>query len=277
MRSVLHHWCFYTYEKDEIVMNLFAGWFVAAALGAKFDKRTRRRLQPHCTRVNQLLARYVQRDYTDTCTMADKQAKSLCDMLIEYSKIEAVYQELLDDNLRLWDEILPSLVKAGETSVPRVMSKLNKLSNLVNAEGGLRPLSHLYQLKTTKSTLKDVPAIVDTLDIIHWQGILDLVQRRTKEAEEKFLQVLTEYEMVRLGDTLGYMLTLGAISFMGISHMETSEVGIAAEFLERAVAGYTRGLGADHHRTMEVKKHLSECRARVEEGESDPSFSDKTK
>ena len=110
MHSVLHHWCFHTFEEDKAIMSWLALIIVASAVPSEtvlHYSLIQRRLLPHCDRVYSMLQRYLQeafknREYLPSLSSACYQLGYLYSNQGKMKEAEDMYLRALAGKEKAW-------------------------------------------------------------------------------------------------------------------------------------------------------------------------------
>ena len=121
MHSVLHHWCFHTFEEDKATMSWLALIIVVSAVSSEtvlYYSLIQRRLLPHCDHVYSMLQRYLQeafknREYLPSLSGACHQLGLLYKNQGKMKEAEDMYLRALAAKEKAWgaEHTTPSTTK----------------------------------------------------------------------------------------------------------------------------------------------------------------------
>ena len=296
MHSVLHHWCFHTFEEDKATMSWLALIIVASAVPSEtvLDyPLIQRRLLPHCDHVYSILQRYLQeafknREYLPSLSDACHQLGNLYSDQGKMKEAEDMYLRALAGYEKAWGP--------KHTST---LNTVNNLGNLYNKQGKMKEAEDMHlrawagyekawgsEHKLTLGTVNNLGTLYEdqgkmkeaedmylralagfekawgsertlALGTVNNLGTLYKDQGKMKEAEDMYLRALTGYEEAWGPE---HKQALDTRYFLGLLYKERSMVGKAVQQFELVVQGYTKLLGPEHSGTVEALYQLENCK-----------------
>ena len=190
MHSVLHHWCFHTFEGDKATMSWLAMIVVAAAAPLETTPHyplIQRRLLPHCDRVNLMFLQSKQGDFMNREDPLS--VSSACHELgILYSN-QGKMKEAEDMYLRA----LAGREKAWGPKHTSTLNTVNNLGILYRHQGKMEEAEDMYLRALAGREKAWGPKHKQPLDTRYNLGLLYEEQSRFGSAVEQFELVVKGY------------------------------------------------------------------------------------
>ena len=250
MHSVLHHWCFYTFEGDKATMSWLALIIVASAVPSEtvlHYSLMQRRLLPHCDHVSSMLQRHLQevfkdREYLPSLSGACHQLGLLYWNQGKMKEAEDMYLRALTGKEKAWG--------------PEHTLTLNTVHNLglLYSNQGKKEAEDMYLRALIGKEKAWGSEHTSTLNTINNLGNLYLDQGKIKEAEDMYLRALIEREKAWGSD---HTSTLGTINNLGNLYSDQGKMKEAEDMYLRALVGYEKAWGPDHTSTLDTINNLA--------------------
>ena len=250
MHSVLHHWCFHTFEEDKATMSWLALIIVASAVPSEtvlHYSLMQRRLLPHCDHVSSMLQRYLQevfkdREYLSSLSDACHRLGYLYSDQGKMKEAEDMYLRALAGNEKAWGP--------EHTSTLRTV---NNLGILYSNQGKMKEAEDMYLRALTEYEKAWGPEHTTTLHTVNNLGVLYWNQGKIKEAEDMYLRVLVEHEKARGPE---HTSTLNTFNNLGNLYSNQGKMKEAEDMYLRALAGKEKAWGPEHTSTLRTVNNL---------------------
>ena len=141
MHSVLHHWCFHTFEEDKATISWLALIIVASAVPSETVLRyslIQRRLLPHCNHVYSMLQRHLREAFKNRKYLPS--LSGACHQLDNLYKNQDKMKEAEDVYLRA----LTGYEKAWGPEHTSTLDTVNNLDNLYLNQGKMKEAEDMY-------------------------------------------------------------------------------------------------------------------------------------
>ena len=250
MHSVLHHWCFHTFEEDKATMSWLALIIVASAVPSEtvlHYSLIQRRLLPHCDRVYSMLQRYLQeafknREYLPSLSSACYQLGYLYSNQGKMKEAEDMYLRALTGKEKAWG---PEHTSTLDT--------VNNLGNLYSNQGKMKEAEDMYLRALTGKEKAWGPEHTSTLDTVNNLGNLYSNQGKMKEAEDMYLRALTGKEKAWGPE---HTSTLDTVNNLGNLYSNQGKMKEAEDMYLRALTGKEKAWGPEHTSTLDTVNNL---------------------
>ncbi len=250
MHSVLHHWCFHTFEEDKATMSWLALIIVASAVPSETVLRyslIQRRLLPHCDHVYSMLQRHLReafknREYLPSLSGACHQLGNLYKNQGKMKEAEDVYLRALTGYEKAWG---PEHTSTLDT--------VNNLGNLYLNQGKMKEAEDMYLRALAGYEKAWGPEHTSTLTTVNNLGNLYLNQGKMKEAEDMYLRALAGYEKAWDPE---HTSTLTTVNNLGLLYSDQGKMKEAEDMYLRALAGKEKAWGPEHTSTLDTVNNL---------------------
>ena len=250
MHSVLHHWCFHTFEENKATMSWLALIIVASAVPSEtvlHYSLIQRRLLPHCDHVYSILQRYLQDGFKNTEYLPS--LSGACYQLGLLYSDQGKMKEAEDMYLRA----LAGKEKAWGPEHTSTLDTVNNLGLLYTNQGKMKEAEDMYLRALVGYEKAWGPEHTSTLGTVNNLGSLYSKQGKMKEAEDMYLRALAGYEKAWAPE---HKQALDTRYNLGLLYKERYMFGKAVQQFELVVRGYTKLLGPEHSETVEALNQL---------------------
>ena len=250
MHSVLHHWCFHTFEENKATISWLALIIVASAVPSEsvlHYSLIQRRLLPHCNHVYSIPQRYLQdafknREYLPSLSRACYNLGYLYSNQGKMKEAEDIYLRALAGKEKAWG---PEHTSTLDT--------VNNLGLLYTNQGKIKEAEDMYLRALVGYEKAWGPEHTSTLGTVNNLGSLYSKQGKMKEAEDMYLRALAGYEKAWAPE---HKQALDTRYNLGLLYKERYMFGKAVQQFELVVRGYTKLLGPEHSETVEALNQL---------------------
>ena len=190
MHSVLHHWCFHTFEENKATMSWLALIIVASTVPSEtvlHYSLIQRRLLPHCDHVYSMLQRYLQdafknREYLPSLSGACNQLGLLYSDQGKMKEAEDMYLRALAGKEKAWGP--------EHTST---LGTVNNLGVLYSDQGKMKEAEDVYLRALAGKEKAWGPEHKQTLDTRYNLGLLYKERSMFGKAVQQFKYVVQGY------------------------------------------------------------------------------------